>query len=188
MTHDTDESGHPFKIDICLEDDKGNTRKAFLRRDLEGSFSEDDQVNTRKTTYEDGLGALLVDPHFLLLHVPDDGGKMKIIQPANNLYHRNQMIKRINETKQDTPSCYYALSHLWGLTENNRYLWHEIGDYVDDEEGNPVDPVSMRPEKRDALLKLLKEYPDSYWWVDVLCARTDTPLDIMDQALVHILR
>ncbi|KAI7874550.1 hypothetical protein K492DRAFT_199873 [Lichtheimia hyalospora FSU 10163] len=37
----------------------------------------------------------------------------------------------------------------------------------------------MRREKRDTLLGLLKDHPDSYWWIDVLCARSDTPLDIM---------
>ncbi|CDS06557.1 hypothetical protein LRAMOSA09085 [Lichtheimia ramosa] len=88
------------------------------------------------------------------------------------------MIKRINEAK-GLPSFYYALSHLWGLSDTNRYLWHEIGDYVDDEQGQPAAPVPMRPEKRNTLLSMLKDHPDSYWWIDVLCARTDTPLDIM---------
>ncbi|KAJ8652894.1 hypothetical protein O0I10_011428 [Lichtheimia ornata] len=37
----------------------------------------------------------------------------------------------------------------------------------------------MRPEKRNALLTLLNNHPDSYWWIDVLCARCDTPLGIM---------
>lgn len=27
---------------------------------------------------------------------------------------------------------------------------------------------------------MLKDHPDSYWWIDVLCARYDTPLDIMN--------
>ena len=40
-------------------------------------------------------------------------------------------------------------------------------------------PVSMRPEKREPLLAMLRDHPDSYWWIDVLCARSDTPLDIM---------
>ncbi|CDH58050.1 predicted protein [Lichtheimia corymbifera JMRC:FSU:9682] len=88
------------------------------------------------------------------------------------------MIRRINEAKR-IPSFYYALSHLWGLSENNRHYWNDISEHVDDENGQPVHPVSMRPEKRDALLTMLKDHPDSYWWIDVLCARTDTPLDIM---------
>lgn len=37
----------------------------------------------------------------------------------------------------------------------------------------------MRPKKRKTLRTLLQSHPDSYWWIDVLCARTDTPLAIM---------
>ncbi|KAI7874850.1 hypothetical protein K492DRAFT_199649 [Lichtheimia hyalospora FSU 10163] len=74
---------------------------------------------------------------------------------------------------------FYALSHLRGLEENNRYLWHEIGNYVDDLSGNPAAPVSMRPEKHDALLTMLSGHSDSYWWINVLRARSDTHLDIM---------
>ncbi|CDS08875.1 hypothetical protein LRAMOSA10236 [Lichtheimia ramosa] len=88
------------------------------------------------------------------------------------------MIKRINEAR-DVPSFYYALSHLWGISNENRYHWNDISNYVIDEQGQPVKPVSMRPEKRDKLLAMLMGHPDSYWWIDVLCARTDTPLDIM---------
>lgn len=103
---------------------------------------------------------------------------MRIIRPVSDPEHRKRIIKMINAARY-TPSFYYALSHVWGLSENNRYLWNEIGDYVDDENGKPADPVSMRPEKRDTLLSMLKDHPGSYWWIDVLCARTDTPLDIM---------
>ncbi|KAJ8652570.1 hypothetical protein O0I10_011775 [Lichtheimia ornata] len=37
----------------------------------------------------------------------------------------------------------------------------------------------MRPEKRNTLIALLISHFDSYWWIDVLCTRTETPLDIM---------
>ncbi|KAI7885179.1 hypothetical protein K492DRAFT_22064 [Lichtheimia hyalospora FSU 10163] len=103
---------------------------------------------------------------------------MQIIQPAKDSNHQKRIEKRISETK-GIPSFYYALSHLWKITENNRHLWEEIGEYVDDLDGKPAAPVSMRAEKRDTLLGLLKDHPDSYWWIDVLCARSDTPLDIM---------
>ena len=103
---------------------------------------------------------------------------MQVIRPATDSYHRQRMIKRINEAKR-IPSFYYALSHLWGVTKENRYHWNDISEHAVDEEGQPVKPVSMRPEKRDALLALLRDHPDSYWWIDVLCARVDTPLDIM---------
>lgn len=132
----------------------------------------------RKRFFEKGLSALLADPYFLLLYVPENGAKMQIIRPATNAYHRKRMIKRINEAK-GIPSFYYTLSHIWGLSKDNRHHWSDISEYVDDENGQPVKPVSMRPEKRDTLLSLLKDHPDSYWWIDVLCARTDTPLDIM---------
>lgn len=103
---------------------------------------------------------------------------MQVIRPATDAYHRKRMAERVNEAK-GIPSFYYALSHIWGLTENNRYYWNDISEYVNDEEGQPMEPVSMRPEKRDTLLRLLEDHPDSYWWIDVLCARSDTPLDIM---------
>ncbi|KAJ8652702.1 hypothetical protein O0I10_011647 [Lichtheimia ornata] len=163
MTRNADEYNDPYKIDI---------------KDLQFLH----KFRDRKEYFEKALSALLADEHFLLLYVPDhNGAKMQIVRPANDAYHRRRMIKIVNERRpgRPVPSCYYALSHLWGLTENNRYLWHEIGDYVDDEQGQPAAPVSMRPEKRDTLLALLKSHPDSYWWIDVLCARTDTPLDIM---------
>ncbi|KAJ8652899.1 hypothetical protein O0I10_011433 [Lichtheimia ornata] len=157
MTCDADEYNNPYKININLVDDKDGKRKRF---------------------FEKGLGALLDDNYFLLLYVPENGGRMQVVRPASDLFHRKRIIKKINEVKR-IPSFYYALSHLWGLRKDNRYLWNEIGEHVDDEQGQPVKPVSMRPEKRDALLALLKDHPDSYWWIDVLCARTDTPLDIM---------
>ncbi|KAJ8652575.1 hypothetical protein O0I10_011780 [Lichtheimia ornata] len=157
MTHGILQDKDAFKINIRQEDDQSNNCKEF---------------------FEKGLSALLADEHFLLLYVPEIGGRMQIVRPASDPYHRQRMIQKINEAK-GVPSFYYALSHLWGLTENNRYHWNEIADFVDDEDGQPVKPVSMRPAKRDTLLALLQDHPDSYWWIDVLCARTDTPLDIM---------
>lgn len=126
---------------------------------------------------------LLEHPHFLLLYVPDNGHtKMKLVNPASDSYHRERIMAKMEKRTKRTqwvPLPHYALSHLWGITVTNKHLWDNIGDYVDDEKGQPAAPVSMRPEKRDTLLKLLRHHPDSYWWIDVLCARTDTPLDIM---------
>ncbi|KAI7887166.1 hypothetical protein K492DRAFT_189579 [Lichtheimia hyalospora FSU 10163] len=157
MTYDTDEPIDPYKISISSEN------------------SLDDHVKRR---FETGLSALLAEPHFLLLHVPENGAKMQIVQPAEDSYHRERMVKRINEAK-GIPSFYYALSHLWRISKDDRQLWEEIGEYVNDIDEQPAKPVWMRPEKRETLLGLLKDHPDSYWWIDVLCARTDTPLDIM---------
>ncbi|CDH59362.1 predicted protein [Lichtheimia corymbifera JMRC:FSU:9682] len=120
---------------------------------------------------------LLEHPHFLLVYVPKNGAKMRLVKPSIDPYHREQIIQRIN--KEDNLLPHYALSHLWGVSRDNPYVWKEIGDYVDDENGQPVAPVSMRHKKRNTLLTLLQSHPDSYWWIDVLCARTDTPLAIM---------
>ena len=139
---------------------------------------DDDQDNKRKDFFEHGLRALLQDEHFLLLYVPEDGSKMRIVKPATDPYHRERIVKRINESR-NIPSFYYALSHRWGISEENPHFWNEIGTFVDDENGLPAEPVSMRGEKRETLLALLKAHPGSYWWIDVLCARTSTPLDIM---------
>ncbi|KAI7874565.1 hypothetical protein K492DRAFT_183774 [Lichtheimia hyalospora FSU 10163] len=158
MTHGMDDHNNvPYKISISSE----NVTDVHV-----------------KQHFEKGLSALLADPYFLLLYVPENGTKMQIIRPAKDLYHLNRIEKLINEAK-GIPSFYYALSHLWKITENNRQLWEEIGEYVDDLDGKPAAPVSMRAEKRGTLLGLLKDHPDSYWWIDVLCARSDTPLDIM---------
>lgn len=116
-------------------------------------------------------------PHFLLLYVPADQSKMKLVKPASDAYHRERIIQRINKEERVLP--HYALSHLWGISKDHPHLWEEIGDFVDDENGKPAAPVSMRREKRETLLALLEKHPDSYWWIDVLCARTDTPLAIM---------
>ncbi|CDH54834.1 predicted protein [Lichtheimia corymbifera JMRC:FSU:9682] len=132
--------------------------------------------------YQRGI-QLLHHPQFLLLYIPENGTKMKLIKPANDPYHRNRIMERakiensIGRKRLLLP--YYALSHLWGVSKANLQLWHAIGEHVDDEKGHPAAPVSMRTEKRETLLKLLAAYPDSYWWIDVLCARTDTPLAIM---------
>ncbi|KAJ8652917.1 hypothetical protein O0I10_011451 [Lichtheimia ornata] len=159
MTCDTDDYNDPYKIDIYVKDGY--------------------QTGKFKGFFEKRLNALLDDEYFLLLYVPEDGGRMQVVRPASDSYHRKCMIKRINETKRGVPSFYYALSHLWGLKKDNRFLWKGIRKHVDDEEGRPMKPISMRPEKRHTLLSMLRDHPDSYWWIDVLCARTDTPLDIM---------
>ncbi|KAI7881132.1 hypothetical protein K492DRAFT_194634 [Lichtheimia hyalospora FSU 10163] len=178
MTCDAEVYDLHDKIDICLETYEDNPVKRFFAKRLNLRLYSGQSTYHYEQFFEKGLNALLEDPNFLLLYVPKNGAKMRIVRPAKDPYHRRRMIKRINEAKP-IPSSYYALSHLWGITENNRHLWHEIGNYVDDENGKPVDPVSMRQEKRDTLLRMLEDSPDSYWWIDVLCARSDTPLDIM---------
>lgn len=134
----------------------------------------------------EGIPSLLNHPHFLLLYVPgkdEEKTKMKLVKPSTDPIHRRRIMKRVitasgDDNNQDVPLPHYALSHLW-KTSKHGHQWEDIGLYVDDEYGNPVEPVSMRPEKRDTILALLRDHPDSYWWIDVLCARTDTPLDIM---------
>lgn len=129
------------------------------------------------------MAALLNHNDFLLLYVPNDGSKLKLVKPAQDSSHQLDMIQRINQS-ENNPSTWYALSHMWGTTKEEDQIWHKISDHIDDEYGNPINPLGdnpiyMRSEKRDPLLTLLGAYPDSYWWIDVLCARTSTPLDIM---------
>lgn len=104
---------------------------------------------------------------------------MKLIKPASNLYHRNRIIQRINQNEL-VPSTWYAISHLWNIPKTNQYLWDDISRYVEDEDGHPMKPVPMRVEKRKTLLELLESRPDSYWWIDILCARSnDFPFDVL---------
>ncbi|CDH54777.1 predicted protein [Lichtheimia corymbifera JMRC:FSU:9682] len=132
-----------------------------------------------------GVPSLLNHPHFLLLYVPskeEEKTKMRLVKPSTDPIHRRRIMKRVftesGGDDNDVPLPHYALSHLW-KTSKHGDQWEDIGLYVDDEYGSPVEPVSMRPEKRDTILALLRDHPGSYWWIDVLCARTDTPLDIM---------
>ncbi|KAI7878414.1 hypothetical protein K492DRAFT_7017 [Lichtheimia hyalospora FSU 10163] len=103
---------------------------------------------------------------------------MRMVRPATYTYHRKRIVERINEAEH-IPLAYYTLSHIWGVTSTKLYLWDEISEYVDDDYGEPVDSVPMRPDKRGIVLKILQSHPDSYWWIDVLCTFTDTPLYIM---------
>ncbi|KAI7874853.1 hypothetical protein K492DRAFT_199652 [Lichtheimia hyalospora FSU 10163] len=52
---------------------------------------------------------------------------------------------------------FYALSHVYGIPPNE-HMW-EVSDFIIDEQGTPVGPIPMRPEKRDTLLSLLKANP-----------------------------
>ncbi|CDS10626.1 hypothetical protein LRAMOSA11112 [Lichtheimia ramosa] len=97
---------------------------------------------------------------------------MSIIRPCHSSYHRWKVKSK----------GYYALSHLWGNAKDFPY-W-DVGTFITQDK-HPVDPIPMRPEKRETLLALLKQHPDTYWWIDVLCARTDTPLVIMGDIYKH---
>lgn len=115
--------------------------------------------------------ALLHHPDFQLVHVANDEKRtMTVIRPSTDTYHLDRLATR---------ECqFYALSHLWGANAHD-HPWHEIGTYIHDQQGRPIDPIPMRPEKRDTLLALLESKPDSYWWIDVICTRADMPLVIM---------
>ncbi|CDH52846.1 predicted protein [Lichtheimia corymbifera JMRC:FSU:9682] len=103
---------------------------------------------------------------FRLLYVPpkDEHGKMMIITPSKH------------EPSYVPDRKFYALSHLWG-TDPKDNLW-EVSDFISDEDGTTVDPIPMRKEKRKTLVNLLQKIP-GYWWIDVLCCRTDLPPVIM---------
>ncbi|KAJ8652602.1 hypothetical protein O0I10_011748 [Lichtheimia ornata] len=181
MMHCTQSPFDPYHYSVDRDedgDDDGDDNEGhdYSRSFFEPCFPDDGRE------YQRGI-QLLDHPQFLLLHIPDNGTKMKLVKPANDPYHRNRIMERVKIEKTFVRKRlllpYYALSHLWGVSKTHLHLWHAIGDLVDDEKGQPAAPVSMRPEKRETLLKLLAAYPDSYWWIDVLCARTDTPLAIM---------
>ncbi|KAJ8656442.1 hypothetical protein O0I10_007765 [Lichtheimia ornata] len=105
-------------------------------------------------------------PDFRLLYVPpkDEDDKMTIITPSKH------------EASYVPDRKFYALSHLWG-TDPKDNLW-DVSDFISDEDGTTVEPIPMRKEKRQTFLKLLQDNP-GYWWIDVLCCRTDTPPVIM---------
>ena len=98
---------------------------------------------------------LLHDRNFLLLHV---GTTIKVVNPYDN------GIKELE---------YRCMSHMWGEVE--KYVWDNHGivgiDY----------PIQFRPEKRERLLDIMREF-GGYWWVDLLCidqTREDKPLYLM---------
>ncbi|KAJ8659522.1 hypothetical protein O0I10_004887 [Lichtheimia ornata] len=108
-----------------------------------------------------------IHPEFRLLYVPpkDENDKMMtIITPSKH------------EPSYVPDRKFYALSHLWG-TDPKDNLW-DVSDFISDEDGTTVDPIPMREEKRETFLNLLQENP-GYWWIDVLCCRSDTPPIIM---------
>lgn len=91
---------------------------------------------------------------------------MRLVRPADNPIHHDAIIQK----------GYHVLSHVWGNI--NDYPKWDVSTFIMDVDGQPSKPVPMRPEKRNTLLALLKANP-GYWWIDVMCARVDTPLVIM---------
>ncbi|CDS06502.1 hypothetical protein LRAMOSA09030 [Lichtheimia ramosa] len=146
-----------------------------------------DWTEQRKELFEKRVNALLHDPDFLLLYVPkDEETKLQLVKPVDDSYHRNRIIHRINESKGDQlPTTWYAISHLWGSVPPDSHLWRDIGHYLNDEYGKPVElkdyPYSLRlqNEKRQPLFKLFRHYPDDYWWIDNLCVRNSSFSDHM---------
>lgn len=119
--------------------------------------------------YHEGIQQLCQHPDFRLLHVTQHKNKykMQLVRPCIHTGHQQRVLQE----------GYYVLSHLWGNAKD--YPYWQVHDFISDKEQYKVDPIPMRPEKRDTLLALLKKYANSYWWIDVLCARVDTPLMIM---------
>lgn len=125
----------------------------------------------RQQAFDEGRNWLYKNPHFSLIHVEK---------------HNNDTVTMtmVDVTKADT-TCrqqlqeqgYYCLSHLWGRDAKN-YMWDDSGILAEKENAVSVSAVPMRIEKRATLLALLKQNP-GFWWIDVFCARVDTPLGIM---------
>ncbi|KAI9319105.1 hypothetical protein BX666DRAFT_2025438 [Dichotomocladium elegans] len=114
--------------------------------------------------------ALYKNKDFYLIRVSNETGDadkvtLRLVCPASD----PSIARDIEEQ-----GGYYCISHLWGPPEK----WEEWCDSgVIDRQGNPMS-VKIRPEKRAKLLRLFNTYK-GYWWLDVFCARHDTPLDIM---------
>ncbi|KAJ8652743.1 hypothetical protein O0I10_011625 [Lichtheimia ornata] len=112
------------------------------------------------------LGEIFRHPDIRFLYVPsaNEQRKMTLFTPS-----KHQQTSFLEQN-------FYTLSHLWD-TKPGENLW-DVSDFIIDEEGITVEPIPMRPEKRETLLSLLKANP-GYWWIDVLCSRSDTPPVIM---------
>lgn len=128
---------------------------------LAGTSTEKIEIKQQWT-----LGEIFRHPYIRFLYVPhaNEQRKMTLFTPSKH--------QQTSFLEQD----FYALSHLWD-TKPNEHLW-DVSDLIIDEEGIAVEPIPMRPEKRETLLSLLKANP-GYWWIDVLCSRSDTPPAIM---------
>lgn len=121
---------------------------------------------------------LVIHRDFRLLYVPKHSNDaMTMIRPYANLYHRRRIMQR-----STGKLGFYAISHVWGNNAGDT-MW-DVGSFIH-ENGRPVKPIPMRPEKRSTLLALLRAHPDSYWWIDVLCAGVDTPLVMMKDIYSH---
>lgn len=103
---------------------------------------------------------LLQDPNFTLLHVEPDKS-IRVYNPCNN-----------NAKELE----YRCISHLWGEVDEVGCVWDKHGI------SGIYYPIRFRPEKRDKLLHIMREY-GGYWWVDLLCidqTREDKPLYLME--------
>lgn len=134
----------------------------------------------RQQAFEEGRNWLYKNPHFSLIHVEkhsnDDTVTMTMVDVTTADATCRQQLQE---------QGYYCLSHLWGRDARN-YMWDDSG--VLTKKGNTGDgdgggavlapAVPMRIEKRATLLALLEQNP-GFWWIDVFCARVDTPLRIM---------
>ncbi|KAI7881953.1 hypothetical protein K492DRAFT_176594 [Lichtheimia hyalospora FSU 10163] len=133
----------------------------------------------RQQAFNQGRNWLYKNPHFSLIHVEkhnDDTVTMTMMNVTTTDTTRRQQLQE---------QGYYCLSHLWGRDARD-YMWDDSGiltekaNLNDDDGGGAVlaPAVPMRIEKRATLLALLKQNP-GFWWIDVFCARVDTPLRIM---------
>lgn len=114
------------------------------------------------------MDLLYNDKNFLLIYVSDkEDERMTIIRPGDDMKYRQAI---------EEQGGFYTLSHRWGNAKD--YPYWQVGDFITDLDGTPADPVPMVPEKRDTVYALLRSHP-GYWWIDVICARVDTPLVIM---------
>ncbi|KAI7887146.1 hypothetical protein K492DRAFT_202759 [Lichtheimia hyalospora FSU 10163] len=162
MDHHSEE---PSSVDHYSEE------SLSANRSLEESMNMDtilQLLQGQKQYKNKEMDLLYNDENFLLIHVSDkDNEPMTIIRPGDDIKHRQDIERQ---------GGFYTLSHRWGNAKD--YPYWQVGAFITDLDGSPADPVPMVPEKRDTVYALLKSHP-GYWWIDVICARVDTPLVIM---------
>ncbi|KAI9316521.1 hypothetical protein BX666DRAFT_1951516 [Dichotomocladium elegans] len=129
------------------------------------------ELKTTEDYFQEQYECLLKDKHFRLIKVEyDDEDREKIksltrVTPALD-----------PEIAADVRSMgWRCLSHVWGSPED--WVEWEDSNVIDKESGDVIS-VRVLPSKPLFIQIALQEH-GGYWWIDVFCAQSSTPLVIM---------